>query len=318
MNAISKRLLAVIPALVIAFLPAAAAAAQKVAVVKGSKHPVFEEIINGIKAIEGVEYLFYDLDDSKEKAETILAELKKSPLAAIVTVGPFAAETVAGNVEPIPVIITGVASPKSFVKEGAENVAMVALNPSPQDQVKALSQIIRPRKVGVIHAGSSEEMVEDLKQMFAKYKVILVSKKVDRASESEKGLAELNNQGVDALFMLPDKINLAKQSVDAMVKSAVKMKVPLYALTPGFVQNGALFTLSIDASSIGAEAANILQQILFERKPVKDVGFVTPRALKVLFNMETAKAIKLGDDAAFRAMEFCSDVGCLIMTIKGK
>ncbi len=293
MNIHGKKFLFAGMLLVFLSIPAELLAAQ-VAIVKSSNHPVFADILSGISIMEGTDFLMYDLNGDKARAKEVLSEIKKSQPAAVVLIGPLAAEKMARELAPIPVIVCGTANTAAFTKgKKSSHIVALPLNPAPEDMLAALFEVVHPASIGIVHGAAFSKFLPKIESWLTAHKVRMETVQINSTMDIDSALSELKEKRIDALFMVPDKFNLSKKVTRAMISFAKKNRIVLFGLTPRIVKMGALFTLSTDFPSIGTQVHKALVQIVKERKSPKDVNVEDARKFVIVYNVSTADAMKM-------------------------
>ncbi len=102
----------------------------------------------------------------------------------------------------------------------------------------------------------------------------------------------MQEEGIDALWILPDDTILAPEVVQYMLLFSYRHKVPLLGLSERHAQMGALLSLSFASSEdIGRQAGELANSIL-EGKTAGEIPYTTARLVKLIVNLRAAQ--KLG------------------------
>ena len=290
----------------------------QVALVISDDHPVFNEIIEGIPALQGVRFEFYHMRGDKTEAKSIVDSINASTPAVVVTVGPLATEAVAAAVNPIPVIFCGVTNPTGLLQEKKVNATGVELNPGMKDQLRALTEILKPKSVGVLYASRSEALVGQAETWLAAHQVKLVGRRIDSPDAAAKALDKLKKEGIEALWMMPDKMNLSRQVFETMTAFSRENGIPLYGLTPKLVSLGSLFTLASDYKAIGSQVGAQLKKIIREKKSPANLPIETPGTMKLFFNVDVADALRVREIVLKRLLSFSASSGYPVIAVTSR
>jgi len=119
---------------------------------------------------------------------------------------------------------------------------------------------------------------------------ILWEIEVRNREEVVKAAATLTRKTADAIFSPPD--SLVTDSIDFIVKQAIKEKLPLVTSLSANVNRGCLATYAADYFSLGRQGAMLVDKILKGTR-ARDLPIEQPSKLKLIINLETAKSIGL-------------------------
>ena len=108
--------------------------------------------------------------------------------------------------------------------------------------------------------------------------------------ELEKLYWGINAKAADAIFTPPD--SLVTESIGALVKQAIKERLPLMTSLLVNVKRGALATYAADYWALGRQAAMLADKILKGVRPA-DLPIELPNKFKLVLNLKTARAIDL-------------------------
>jgi putative ABC transport system substrate-binding protein len=249
----------------------------------------FEEGCKGenisIKAI-------YDLKGDVEECKRVIKYIKDDKLKPklILAVGVLAATLAKEQFTDIPVIFCMVVNHERFNLWGA-NVTGISSEASLEEQFAILKKILGAQKnVGVIYDPTktgkiiSEAVVEAEKFEFNLIKTEVLSEK-----EVASALKNIINK-IDALWIIPDGTVVTKNSLDIIVKKALKNRLPTFCTSDAIVKAGALISISPDYRYTGLQAARLAQMLLND-PTITSLGIQQPDKLKLTLNTKTAEMI---------------------------
>jgi|GEM_PF-5321758 len=303
-------------ALALLWAPAVQAAkVVQVALVISDDHPVFNEIIEGIPALQGVRFDFYHMRGNRAAAKDIIDKINTSTPAVVVTVGPLATGSVAPAVHPIPVVFCGVTNPAGLLADQKVNATGVELNPKMMDQLKALVDIVKPKSVGVLFTNRSKALVDEAEVWLKAHNIRLVSRRIDSPDGAEKALDKLKKEGIEALWMMPDKMNLSRRVFETMIAFSSENSVPVYGLTPKLVSLGALFTLASDYKAMGSQVGSQLKKIIRKKQSPGNLPVESPGTMKLFFNVDMAEDLDVKEIVLKRLLGFSASTGYPIIAV---
>lgn len=127
-------------------------------------------------------------------------------------------------------------------------------------KVKRLGIIYNPGEVNSVAVVSRlREQVTTSGQVLA-----LVERPIANSSDVATSMQSLLGN-VDAIYLPPD--NTAHAALQVIGKFARENKIPLYATVSNAMDQGALATLSLDFTELGAESADLALQVLGGKEP---------------------------------------------------
>ena len=146
-------------------------------------------------------------------------------------------------------------------------------------------------RVGVVFDPSlSTSIINDGHQAATKHGLVLVEKPVKSSFEIANALKE-SIWTIDALWMVPDRTVVSKESFRYMLEATLNRKIPLVTFSEGFVKGGALMALAPDYQGIGRQAGELVKKIIAGTPP-RDIPRPTPKT-GIVLNLNTAKALNI-------------------------
>jgi len=292
------RLLPRVPALLLPALlgSATAAGAADVAVVMSADVDAYTEALKGFKAsLRHKVVAEYDMEGDFDRGRKQVAEIAaKVKPDLIVAVGIWALQAVAKEASTVPVVYAMVLNPPSVLGSGAKNITGASMNVPVEQTIRVLKQLgPQIRRVGVMFDRAKTGYLVARAEAVARDEGLqLVAREIHSAKEAISALDTLGEQGVDALWVLPDETNLAPAVLQQMLLFSYRRKVPLIGLSESQAQMGALLSLSFASSEdIGRQAGELANSILAGRAPA-EIPYTTARRVRLTVNLKAAQ--KLG------------------------
>jgi putative ABC transport system substrate-binding protein len=97
---------------------------------------------------------------------------------------------------------------------------------------------------------------------------------------------------IDLLWIIQDPTILVEESVDLLIQSSLRKKVPVFTFSTALVQRGALGALLVRPSDIGIQAAHIAQAMLNRQGPSAPT-LLEPELPQLALNLNTAEFLGL-------------------------
>ena len=292
------RLLPRVPALLLPALlgSATAAGAADVAVVMSADVDAYTEALKGFKAsLRHKVVAEYDMEGDLDRGRKQVAEIgAKVKPDLILAVGIWALQALSKEASTVPVVYAMVLNPPSVIGSGAKNITGASMNVPVEQTIRVLKQLgPQIRRVGVMFDRAKTGYLVARAEAVARDEGLqLVAREIRSAKEAISALDTLGEQGVDALWVLPDETNLAPAVLQQMLLFSYRRKVPLIGLSESQAQMGALLSLSFASSEdIGRQAGELANSILAGRAPA-EIPYTTARRVRLTVNLKAAQ--KLG------------------------
>src|SRR5262249_26532949 len=120
----------------------------------------------------------------------------------------------------------------------------------------------------------------------------LVTKEINSQKEVVAALDSIQD-GIDALWIVPDETVLSQAVVQQMLLFSYRRKIPLLGLSDRHAQMGALFALSFaSAEDIGPQAGDLAQALL-SGCAATAVPYTSARKVALTVNLTTAQKLGL-------------------------
>ncbi len=290
-----RRLIAALLA-VITLADAAPAGAGGIAVLLSSDADEYKEALRGFKEtaghpIGGV----FDMDADPDLGRKLLADMeRKLKPDLILAVGTWALQAVAGRTD-IPIVYAMVLNPPSVVAAGVKNVTGASMNVPVDQPLRTLKQLgPNIKRIGVIYnKARTGYLVKEADAVARDEGLQLVAREITSPKEVLPALESLQD-GIDALWIVPDETILAQAVVQQMLLFSYRRKIPVLGLSDRHAQMGALLSLSFASSEdIGRQAGEAARAVLGGKAPGQ-VPYTTARKTSLIVNLKAAQ--KLGVD----------------------
>jgi len=181
-----------------------------------------------------------------------------------------------------------VLNPPSIVGDG-KNVTGASMNIPAEEAIRLFKQLGPAiKRVGAIYSRARTGYLVKRAESLAKNEGIqLVTREITSPREIAAALESLQD-GIDALWILPDETTLAQPALQQILLFSYRKKIPVLGLSERHAQLGALFALSFASSEdIGRQAAELALTVLSGTKAT-EIPYTTPRKVSLTVNLKTA------------------------------
>ena len=269
------------------------AVAGDVAVLLSADVRAYQEAIEGCEEALGYELDHtYDMqgepDRGRDHLRHILSDLKPD---LIIAVGVWALQAVARERGDLPVVYTMVLNPPSVVEPGVPNITGASMNVS-LEQTFGVFQDLGLKRIGTVYTrAATGYLVEQARARARAGGLELVAREIRNESEAIRSLGALKTEGIDGLWIVPDKSILSDKVIREMILFSFRQRIALVGLSRRHAKMGALVSLSFASSrEIGRQAGMLASRVLEGHRPA-DLPFTMARA-ELIVNLRTAR--KLG------------------------
>jgi len=212
---------------------------------------------------------------STPSAQTIVQQIKKTPIIFAAISDPLSAKIVSSLTHP------------------GENVTGVADIPPLQEQLNFMETCIPHLKtLGVVYNPGEVNNVSFLKELrrLAHKKQIKIVVAAAPKSADVNAAAKSIVSKVDAIFIGND--NTVVSGLEPLIKVSLDANKPLFVSDPDSVNRGAFAAYAYDQRQIGQQVGKMVVEVLKGKNP-GDIPVETPKDLKVTINPKTAEKIKV-------------------------
>lgn len=243
---------------------------------------VVHEIKNGVNAV----FYEYNLDEDKRNIRKIIAEILSKKPDIIVAVGTEAAEGCSGKTGGVPTIFTMVLNPYLLKL----NMSGVSLDISAKAQIQGLQKVLPgAKRIGVIY---NPVVSAPLISAAQKENISLIASPIRSESQVVPALKNmLYQRKIDAFWLVPDPIVANQAIAKYILETTLKANIPVFAPSPVFVKNGALFSISADYAKIGRQTVKCIQKILANGKG--KISIEEPADSLLTINLKTAELMNI-------------------------
>ncbi len=271
---------------------------RTVIVIQSQPIAAYNEAIKGFEesctrnnvSIAGIYDLKGDIDEGKRVIKNIKDDKLRPDL--ILAVGILATTLVKEQFTDIPIIFCMVINHERFNLAGA-NITGISSEASIRDQFAVLKELLGTSKnVGVIYdPKETGSIISEAVSIVGKSNFNLVKTEVTSGNQVASALKNIVNK-IDALWIVPDGTVVTKESLEIILKTSMKHRLPVFCTSSAIVRAGALVSISPDYRQTGIQAAQLAQTLL-NNSTVISLGVKQPDKLKVTLNTQTAGTVRV-------------------------
>jgi putative ABC transport system substrate-binding protein len=239
----------------------------------------------------------YTIHGRASEAAVVVAQLQRTPPTVVFCVGAKAAYAVHNGLPEIPMVYAAVIDPRRYGLTTGENASGVSMTVDP---VTYLSQFVSffpdVRTIGVIRGpDTADGRILSMSAAAVEVDRQLLIAEAATAKDVRKVLHDLAIQGVDAVWVPPDRSVLTTSGYRAVAEEARRRHLPLLVDTASMVEAGGLFTMTPDPVGIGQQAATLVKAVLQGEEVAR---LSDPEQVLVVLNLRTIEAADLPFDRA--------------------
>jgi putative ABC transport system substrate-binding protein len=294
-------LLALVP------LVAIAQARSKVVAVKSSALAPYASVIAGFRAEADADVQEVMLDESPTAAARVFKAVAQQKPALVLAIGPLAANAARRSLgEDIPVLFVMVPYFEKYGLEGP-NVTGIALTSDYSPELGALKAMVpKAKRVGMLHDPRfSAKQVQTAQQAAGALGLTIVPLEVEAQTKVEKVLEGAANK-VDALMMVADKTVANTAVLQSLITFATAQKIPLVALTPSQVKEGATLSLAPSPTSIGQQAGRLANRIIHEKVDPGALEVAQPEGMDLAISLTATRKLSSSCDVAMELLRYAA------------
>ncbi|MCK4532534.1 ABC transporter substrate-binding protein [bacterium] len=241
---------------------------------------------------------YYDLEGNSKRNYFIINKIRKKNPDLIISFGTKASKILKKKINDIPVVFTMVLNPIETglinkIRSSEDNFVGASMNVPPEHQFKLLKEVLpQGKKVGVIYdSKKTGDTITIAIQAAKKCDLELIKENVFSPEEVPIAINRLIKK-IDVLWLIADTTVISYQSLQYILKIALKEKIPVIAQANYVVEMGALIGLECDYKDIGIQSGELACKILKGEKLV-NLQTTVPRKTILTINSKVAEVLGL-------------------------
>ena len=239
----------------------------------------------------------YNLEGRLDRAENIGELIRGADPRLVIAIGLKAALAARAELPDTPILFCMVVHPEEHELPTANMVGILGkISPAIQlQQIQAL--VPKARTIGLLYdEHTNGAYVAEARTKAKKMGMALVATSVAHQKDIAGALQSLLPQ-IDLLWIIQDPTIIVEESIDMLIQSSLRQKVPAFTFSATLVQRGALGALLIRPADIGRQAAHVAQTMLNHHGPSAP-ALLEPELPQLALNLNTAEFLGLSPDQA--------------------
>jgi putative tryptophan/tyrosine transport system substrate-binding protein len=267
-----------------------AADAQRLVVLRSSDNPLFEQPIQWFMDTVPGEVAVFTVTDGN--ASQLVRAVRGRGPALIFALGSSATVLAKTQLSEVPLVFAMVVDYQRLKLEGGR-VAGIALETSIRSELSQFKMLLpKMRRVLTFHSEKGAALAARAAREAAALGLELHTVRLSSAADIADAYTK-NIRGCDAIWQMNDPVVLTESVFNYLRDRSHEQRIPyLASLSDEFVQAGALASVSVDFTSLGAQAASLANSILAGRA-AGDLGVQEPIGAYLAVNMDVAKLLGL-------------------------
>ncbi|MEJ2619661.1 MAG: ABC transporter substrate binding protein [Candidatus Thiodiazotropha sp.] len=271
-------------------------AQQSIAVLLSDTEAVYEQPLVEFRAKVKQPIEVFNLQGDIQRAPQVLSQVIASKPSLILAFGAKAAyfaKAATQHDQQVPVIFAMVLNWQRYkLLDGQSNLAGINAEVSPGTQLLSMNLLFPEiRRLGVIYSKSHSALSVREAQRAAKLVGIDISaRSIERAKELKQAYRRLEAE-VDAIWLPTDPVLYTLENIHWLKRQCVKDRLICIGQSDNVVRLGLLLAVNPDIPSIGAQAATLATQVLFQGVKPSQIGVQDPLGTRLTLNAKTASKI---------------------------
>jgi ABC-type uncharacterized transport system substrate-binding protein len=239
----------------------------------------------------------YSMHGDQAKGERLFAQLAQSGTKLVYTLGIKATYLATKHMPDRPIIFSSILYLEKYRDQLLSASAQIC-GVSSRAPISSLFSNIQmmtggSKTIGVVYSPTrSAALYEHAKTVGVSMGLNLVPIYFDAEQQADdRFIAQL--QEVDSVWAVADPVIYEPTNFDGLVTLTRKLKRPLLSYSEAFVERGATFSISVDYSTVGRQAAGMAVAVIQENQQPMDLGIVTPLGTRWVVNQVAVEELGL-------------------------
>lgn len=278
------------------FFPPVIRAEASVAVVVDSSLKPYADVLAGFREeFSGGVDVF---EIAGKDATSLASSLEKGRYRVVVAIGADSLKHAAA-LKGVPILTGMVVNPLTYTGIDRDNISGVTVTVPSSVSLKALKQLMpRTGRVGVVYNSTqSVQLLREVMQDARTLDIDVFARGIQSPNEAVDAFKSLEEK-VDAFLLIPDMVAVNAVSMDYLLLSSFRRKIPVIGLSFKYVKMGALLAVSFNERDIGRQLAEMAHRVI-KGEPVGSIPFEYPRKFTIDINGRAADNIGITIPAGF-------------------
>ena len=272
-------------------------------IVKHQDLPAYNIAIDTIKEELSSEYDLKEATVDRQNIAQLAKEIKKARAKLTIAVGTKATKLLQTKIKRAPILFTMVFRPDRTelvknLKFPGKNATGIALDIPLETQFATLRQIFPyMRRIGTLYTPYlDQELVDQAKVIAEKYNFTLAAQEVYSKDQIQKQLETLFRQQIQLLWSTADQKIYSKKSLQYILLSLNRFKVPYMGLSKSYLKLGAYVSMDPDPVHIGKKTAAMAKRIIQKRQNPMITPVEFPDEVRYSVNEKVMKQFRFSID----------------------
>ena len=272
-------------------------------IVKHQDLPAYNIAIDTIKEELSSEYDLKEATVDRQNIAQLAKEIKKARAKLTIAVGTKATKLLQTKIKRAPILFTMVFRPDRTelvknLKFPGKNATGIALDIPLETQFATLRQIFPyMRRIGTLYTPYlDQELVDQAKVIAEKYNFTLAAQEVYSKDQIQKQLETLFRQQIQLLWSTADQKIYSKKSLQYILLSLNRFKVPYMGLSKSYLKLGAYVSMDPDPVHIGKKTAAMAKRMIQKRQNPMITPVEFPDEVRYSVNEKVMKQFRFSID----------------------
>jgi len=272
-------------------------------IVKHQDLPAYNVAIQTIKDELSELYELKEATVDRQNMSSLAKEIKKNRAKLTISVGTKATKLLQTKMKREPILFTMVFRPDrtELVKNlrfPGKNATGVALDIPLDTQFETLRKIFPyMRRIGTLYTPYLDQDVIDKAKIIAeKYNFSLAAQEVYSKDQIQKQLETLFRQQIQLLWSTADQKIYSKKSLQYILLSLNRFKVPYMGLSKSYLKLGAYVSMDPDPVHIGKKTADMAKRMIEKRQNPMITPVEFPDEVRYSINEKVMKQFRFKID----------------------
>lgn len=203
---------------------------------------------------------------------------------AVLVFGTRAAQIVKERYADIPMVFAMVLDPNTIRTPHSTGILMdISVN----RQLDFAKRIVpKAKRVGIFYSPATRGKFREISDACRDRGFILTAWQINDRQDIPEAIRNIAGK-VDCFLMIPDSTIFFHESVRDLLMAGLTNRIAIIGLSSYFTETGTLFSLECDYTSIGKQAAELIQQVLNGAEP-SDIAPEKPDGVTLTLNRTVA------------------------------
>ena len=239
----------------------------------------------------------YTLEGRLDRAQDMGELIRGIHPRLVLAIGLKAALAAKSELPDIPILFCMVVHPEEHGLP-ADNMVGIRNKISPATQLHQINTLLpKARAIGLLYdEHKTGAFLAEARAKAKKLGMTLIATSVERQEDIAAALQSLLPK-IDLLWIIQDPTIIVEESIDLLIQTSLRQKVPVFTFSTALVQRGALGALQARPSDIGLQAARVAQAMLDHHGPSAPT-LLEPERPQLALNLNTAEFLGLSPNQA--------------------